>query len=235
MSKFEQFEKDLISFIATHNNYDANLINFLDQFLTQTNIEVDKRTNNVVLKLNTAQLNEDTLRELINTIQLRVLKSVSLIDYLEKERFILTFEPFNRGPQVVEFGQVAEEDQNATYQFRDERIGELLANYFDKQLVATPLLHQLVDNDYITVEEKRFSKQQKVTWTGIIIAFLVGLGSLCVTVNNSQKQSAEFSNFNLELNKSLDSLNSNAESIGTQLNKINKNLTVPLDTSKTEQ
>ena len=70
MSKFEQFEKDLISYIATHNNFDANLINYLDQFLTQINIEVDKRTYSVVLILKPDLQKADTLKEIINSIQL---------------------------------------------------------------------------------------------------------------------------------------------------------------------
>jgi hypothetical protein len=57
-----------------------------------------------------------------------------------------------------------------------------LAQFFNCAYSVSQELKDLVKHNFKTEEERRFSKQQRLTWISIIIASIIGLSSLIVGV-----------------------------------------------------
>ena len=57
-----------------------------------------------------------------------------------------------------------------------------LSHFFNFPFCVSQELKELVKHNFKTEEQRRFDKQQRLTWISIIVAFVVGISSLIIGV-----------------------------------------------------
>jgi hypothetical protein len=119
-----------------------------------------------------------------------IAKFVYMLIFLNKEHLILLIPEFQIDcannitiegcePQNEE----EEEDSGKPFSLDDNTIiVNFLKENLEKFVVPTGNLIHLVENKFVSDEEKRFRKQQRCTVAGLIIAFITGIGSLLINI-----------------------------------------------------
>jgi hypothetical protein len=168
MREFSEFEKELIRRI---NSRDGNMLpNLIDPYLRDVSISISQTEKCTILFQEGTILNLE-IEDRVFEIESIIIQSVNLIKLLEDKGYLFTIK---RGGVTYPFkyGTAAENWNTISYDFPDERISQLLANYSIKELFVTPELNVFVENNFKTREEIRFNKQFKLALCAICVAFL---------------------------------------------------------------
>jgi hypothetical protein len=115
-------------------------------------------------------------------------KFVCMLDFLNKKHLILFVPEFKTNCAKIEgceqSNESEEEQLNETpfFNIEENTIVEFLRKNLNQFVVPTEELINLVKNNFVSDEEKRFKKQQKLTKCGIMVALFVGISSLIINI-----------------------------------------------------
>lgn len=175
---FDETEKDTIKRLVSEKKVGNPILlgNVLDSLFPNQYIKIDKTKSTVeIMYANTNQTSKVAKdQEILASI-------ILLMSYLEKNGYICLFDCANIQSTTSTIGQGAQNVCTIPYSFPDKNVSSWLLMNCDKQIIVGCDLVDLVTNKFICKEELRFKKQQRCTWTSIILSFLIGLGSIVVT------------------------------------------------------
>ncbi len=224
MRIFDIQEKTIINKIISGEGYARNLINIVDNFLSGVRIILSRKEKTAKFLFETAN-SEPTEKEISSNIlrEKRLIEllitHLTLLRYLEKEELAFLFEPAEVSNDIVTFGQGAVNAPSYSRAISDKTIVDLLLRYVDKEIRPSPLLRQLVKNNYLSDEEKKFQKQYFATWFTIITSAVLGLYGI---YNNHQNSIAQEKQFKKQLNENEKLSRIISDSIkGTKVKAIN--------------
>lgn len=146
------------------NNFLANI---LDPWLGGVKIKITDTPLKVEFLYNVPGNNspiefEDIVPKM-GEISVLILTSVNLIKMLEKEGYIMLLQSTNNFPQPYEFGNAVSGSDNVYYEFVDDNISNLLAEYVKKEIYITEEFNHFCANNFIPRDELRHSKQLRST------------------------------------------------------------------------
>lgn len=199
MKVFDTEEKAIINKITQGIGYSRTLINIFDSLhnLQGTRIRIDKENKKAEFLFQT-QGAEPTDEELKAGIERQkqlvelLIKHVTLFRYLEKEELAIFFEPAKTTEKIIEFGAGAVNVQPFSMSIDDQIVVDLLIKYVNKEIMPSPSLRKLENNNFVSDDEIRFKRQQCVAWTAIIISILLGLYGIINNYRGSIGQQEQF-------------------------------------------
>jgi hypothetical protein len=199
MRIFDDEEKSIINKIIDGTGYSRNLINIIDSMnnLQSVRIRLDKEKKTGEFLFET-QNNEPTDSETRASIEREktlielLITHVTLLQYLEKEELAFFFNPATTPDDEVVFGMGAINRPSLAMSINDESLINLLLQYVHKEIRPSPLLRQLQNNNYLTDEEIKFSKQHRSTWVAIIVSALFGFFGVYNNYQNNKSQDKQF-------------------------------------------
>lgn len=184
MKTFDQFEKSIINKVVNNQRLGRNIINILDDYLEKTRVDINVTTRTVDLKFEiqgTQPTQTETnwiINEKLPELQVQIIKTLNLINYLEKNGFITTFRTSNVPQTQHQFGKGANNLGSLGYSFPDPKTNDLLIEYVEKEIMPSPDLAEFVANKYQTKDDLRYKNQKLATWIGIFISIIVGIFSI---------------------------------------------------------
>ncbi len=200
MRDFSDFEKRLIRKILEIFSIPGGLSvlgNILDYEL-DPNIYIEVKSNSdcpIMIKRDyweeiTNKYSTIGLSELIKSIESKLLLTLMLIAYLEKERLILL-----TGELDLQYlGEKESSSEYNEYQLKDKKLKDLLYNYSRKKITPVEGLKKLVDNNFKSDEEIRIERQFELNrksfyWTAasVMIAGIALIVSIINPFNQPQK------------------------------------------------
>ncbi|MBT3168655.1 MAG: hypothetical protein HN952_04960 [Candidatus Cloacimonetes bacterium] len=231
MKTFDQFEKSLINKIVNDTRLGRNIINILDEFLDKTCVKIDITTRAVDLKfeiqgtLPTQTETDWIINQKLPELQIQIIQTLNLTNYLEKNGFITTFKKSNVPQTQIQFGKCAVNLGNVGYSFPDPKTNDLLIEYAEKEIMPSPDLAEFVANKYQTKDDLRYKNQKCATWTGIIISIVVGLFSIGFGISSIYQSNNDNEIVTKqELDSLLNQHNSNQVNMLEKLDNANKHL-----------
>ena len=222
MRVFDTEEKAIIRKITEGSGYSRNLINILDSMnnLQATRIQIDKKSSKAefLFQIQNAEPSDEECRwgiEKQKQIVELLIKHVTLLRYLEKEELAIFFEPAKSTEQTITFGMGAVNMPSFSISIDDQNVIDLLIQYVHKEIMPSPSLRELENNNYISDEEIKFKKQFTATWIAIIVSIFLGLYGM---YNNHQNSVSQEKQFKTQLigNKKI------AESVAEKLDQLKK-------------
>lgn len=181
MRVFAEEEKSIINKILNGEGYARNLINMLadTRELSAVRIEINRshETANFLFEI---QAEEPTDQEMNWGIERHkhlielIITHVTLLRYIENEELAVFFDPALSTDNIIKFGFGASNMPYYSMEINDKNIVKLLIKYIQKEIKPSPLLFQLVKNDYLTDEEIKFKKQNFVTWIAVVTSMFLG-------------------------------------------------------------
>ena len=231
MKTFDQFEKSIIDKIVNNQRLGRNIINILDDYLEKTRVDINITTRAVNLKFEiqgTQPTQTETnwiLNEKLPELQVQIIKTLNLINYLENNGFITTFRTSNVPQTQHQFGKGAVNLGSLGYSFPDPKTNDLLIEYVEKEIMPSPDLAEFVANNYQTRDDLRYKNQKCATWVGIFISIIVGLFSIgfgiySIYQSNSNNEIVTKQEFDRMFNRH----NSNQENMLKKLDSTNSHL-----------
>ena len=169
---------------------------FLDNEYIHIHLYKDLNIYNVELMFNIDNYNPVRGSEQINKkreeIEKKIIDTIFLLKYLKENRLLFEI----TGASSNEEFDIVRNNYNKERHFRrdsnfDKITEKFIVDLFvNKQYFIRQEFIDFVDNNFKTVDDRRFRKGQFSTWAGIIVAFLIGLGSILLSIH-SQKKSTE--------------------------------------------
>jgi len=193
MRVFDEDEKRIIGAINHGIGYSRNLVNLVDsrKNLQGVRVSIDEKDKSGHLLFQIAQ-QEPTADELYTAtkrfepiIELMI-KCVTLLEYLEKEKLAVFFDPASKGNQPIVFGMGATNLPFLSMPIYDDNVVKLLFKYAHKEIMPSPSLRQLEKDGFLFKEEIRFKKQHLATWTAISVSIGLGLFGIYANYQNSK-------------------------------------------------
>ena len=166
MKVFDTEEQAIIKKITQGSGYSRSLINILDSRdnLQGTRIQIDK-TNKKAEFLFQIQNKKPTIQESTWGIEKQkhlvelLIKHLTLFRYLEKEELAIFFESAKSTEQIITFGMGAVNMPSFSMSIDDQNVIDLLIKYIHKEIMPSPSLRKLENNNFISDEEIKFKKQ----------------------------------------------------------------------------
>lgn len=168
---------------------------FLDNEYIHVHLYKDLNIYDVEFKFNSNHYNHIRGNEQINKkqgeIEKKIIDTIFLLKYLKENRLLFEI----TGTSSSEEFDITRSDYNKEKHFRrnssfdkvtEKFIVDLFAN---KQYFIRQEFIDFVNNNFNTVDERRFKKGQISTWAGIVIALLIGIGSIFLNINSERKTS----------------------------------------------
>lgn len=182
MRAFDEVDKQIIKEIAFAEGHGKSFVNLFNsrKNLEGIRIRIDKasRKASFLFQINAREPSDDEFKwatERREQLTVLLLRYVNLFRYLEKEELAIFFNPTIDFEDPIIFGMGAENMDYATSSIDDQYIVDLLLAYVSKHVLASPSLRQLVSNDFLSDEEKRFRSMRNIQWAAIAVAILIGL------------------------------------------------------------
>lgn len=127
-------------------------------------------------------------------IEEKIIDAIGLLVFLKENRLLIeingdsTHEEFDIVPNNSEYIPSSSHSKNHSYfdNATEKFIVSLLVN---KQYIIRQELLDFVDRGFKTEDERHFAISQALTWTGIIVAILIGITSICFSINSANKAS----------------------------------------------
>lgn len=145
-----------------------------------------------------------------NEIERKIIDTVFLLIHLKERGLLFEIKGFD-----VEYEfKITKRDYDTSRHFPkpcnfDKDLEKYLVNLFgNRQYCIRQEFIDFVQNDFKTTEDVRYLRGVRLTWLGIIIAFLIGLTSIIISINqeNSVKfDSQQLNHFDSCVNKIIDS------------------------------
>lgn len=221
MKVFDKHERDIVGKITHGSGYSRNLINILDSLnnLQGTRVQIDKANKKASFLFQT-QAAEPTESEIKWGIEKQkqlvelLIKNLTLLGYLEKEELAVFFEPATNNEQTIEFGMGAVNMPSYRMSIDDQNVVDLLIKYVHKEIMPSPSLRELENNNFQTNEEIRFKKQNLATWVAIAVSIALGLYGMYNNHQNSISQEMQFKKQIEANNKTGQEISEKLESLG---------------------
>jgi hypothetical protein len=202
MIRFSKFQKEIISYLIRYsdnkleNGYKSLLDNYYTQALNRALIVFSDRT--LLSLFCVCNSNEAKYKEEI----CRLIEILALFRALENSNYITFFPLASPAPInfIYDFG-----GENKTEAYKTRFIREMIADqncmvitddihklifkYFFSILYISPDLKELVNNGFITFEEKAQKNNMNIAWAAIGLSVLLGIVSIYITydkVGNSE-------------------------------------------------
>lgn len=182
MRHFSDEEKSFIRKIEQSDGHDVCLMSLLLPHVNKEKVglslSLGSNSNNVSLHCGSEEKNID---DKCRRLQRLIARMGNLIRYLEEEGYLITITPTNVKTASHTYGDFYGEQQlvpAVPWVMPDATTTKFVTDYFEKELIPTPLMSSLVNNGFQSVDELRFQKQQKATWAAIAVALFVGFLSL---------------------------------------------------------
>lgn len=216
MRVFAEEEKIITNKILHGKGYARNLINIIDSINTLQGVRIQiDRLNKTAYFLFEIQKEEPTEEELEWGIKRHkelielIITHVTFLRYLDLQELAVFFDPTTNAEDKVTFGMGATNRPFYGMEIEDKTIVNLLIKYIHKEIKPSPLLVQLVNNNYLTDEEIKFKKQYFATWSAVAVSVALGIFGIYNNHKNSISQEEQFKTQLLE-NKRLTTLISNS-------------------------
>lgn len=184
MRKFSEEEQEIIRRLVESDGYSRNIVNLIgSRGLEGVRFSMDRETLSAELLFEAIGENpsDEEVRQMGNrqdSIAKMILSYVALFRYLEKYDLVITYKPASSSGNAIEFGQGAVNLPAHHWKLNDKSLAGLVAEYYDKEIIPTHPLQHLVENDFISDDEKRFKSQMRATWTAIWTSIILGILSL---------------------------------------------------------
>ncbi len=196
MRNFIKLEEEFISFLVNSERGQRNIMSFLDKYLEKTKIRLDFGKFEAEYRFEVQDTSEEVFGWVVNKVedlQEIIAVVINLIVYLRNSGYIAPYRVApDRWSKVHDFGRGIDEDLKLSSPFPDHEIVKLLIDYAFKEIVPLEPLNDLEKNDYISQEDRRFRRQYKQAWAGIMVAIIIGLlgfGINYVSIQNQQASS----------------------------------------------
>lgn len=161
---------------------------FLDNEYIHIHLHRELNIYDIEFMLNLDNYNPIKGNEEINKkqekIEQRIIDSVFLLKYLKENRLLFEISANNSNDEF----DVIRSNYNKDRHFRrnsnfDKATDKFIVDLFvNKQYFIRQEFIDFVDKGFKTIENRHFRKGQISTWTGIIIAFLIGLCSILLNI-----------------------------------------------------
>lgn len=181
MRKFSEEEQDIIRRLVESNGYSRNIVNLIgNRDLEGVRFSMDRKTLSAKLlfeAIGDIPSEEEVKRmsDRQNSIAKMILSYVALFRYLEKYDLAITYKPVSSSGNDIEFGLGAVNLPAHHWKLNDKSLSGLVKEYYDKEIIPTHSLRQLVENNFITEDEERFKSQMRATWTAIWVSIIIGI------------------------------------------------------------
>ncbi len=112
-------------------------------------------------------------------IKLDLLCCLTLLDKLERDGLILIHSDFGFNPESLIINppknQKKKDEDTLWFSISDEKILSLLIKYSISEIIPTPTLRKLKENNFKSLDEIKFGKTIKVAWAGVISSLILGI------------------------------------------------------------
>lgn len=208
MRVFAEEEKNITNKILHGEGYARNLINIIDSMNTLQGVRIQiDRLNKTAYFLFETQEKEPTEQEITWGIKRHkelielIITHVTFLRYLDLQELAVFFDPTTNSEDEVIFGMGATNRPFYGMEIEDKTIVSLLIKYIHKEIKPSPLLVQLVNNNYLTDEEIKFKKQYFATWSAVAVSVALGIFGIYNNIQNSISQEEQFKTQLLENKK----------------------------------
>ena len=184
MRKFSEEEQEIIRRLVESDGYSRNIVNLIDdRGLEGVRFSMDRETLSAKLLFEAIGENpsDEEVRRMgarQDSIAKMILSYVALFRYLEKYDLAITYKPASSSNNTIEFGRGAVNLPAHNWKLNDKSLAGLVSEYYDKEIIPTHPLQNLVANNFIPDDEKRFKSQMRATWTAIGTSITIGVLSL---------------------------------------------------------
>jgi len=224
MRNFTKIEKEFISYLVAAERGQRNVMCFLDKHLEKTVLRLNFENNTGEYLFEAQNATDEVFGWIINKIedlQELIAVIIGLIVYLKNNGYIAPYSITpNKWSEVHDFGRGVQENLKIPSPFPDEEIVKLLIEYAFKEIVPLEPLKDLVQNKYVSQEDRRFNKQYMQAWAGIVVAILLGIYGIFSNSISSKEQK--------ELSKSLD------KKLDESIEPITKRLSESIEAQKSQ-
>jgi hypothetical protein len=192
MKIFSDREKEIINKMYSQRNNGEFMENVLWDRMQAETLVLDRQTRKVQVVFPNDSLPPDGAAvsyaiERTKQIEVEVVTTANLMKYLEGKGLILTITSTTNWQQVATIGNGINGRAPITRDFPDTRVNALLFEYLDKRVFVTPELDDLVQNKFVSREDRQFQKTIRLTWIGIVTAVVIGLASIVIGIVSSSK------------------------------------------------
>lgn len=193
--QFSEEERSIIDYLCSDNQETSKLDSILNKYSAQflaASIHVDRREKTAEIKLPLTDTSEEAfsiIYQNASRIQLDLLGCLYLLGRLEADGFIILHSGWGRTPEEILLNPPVRAQREFPFPVSDRNVVDLLIKFSVNEIIPTPTLRRLRSNNFKTSEEKKFEKSMQATWTGITLAFLVGISNTVTSFFN--KNSSE--------------------------------------------
>nr|WP_321377901.1 hypothetical protein [uncultured Bacteroides sp.] len=202
MIRFSKFQKEIISYLIRYsddkleNGYKSLLDNYYTQYFNRALIVFPEKTFLSLFCVYNG--NETNYKEEV----CRLIEILVLFRTLENSNYITLFPLASPAPInfIYDFGGEDKTEEYKTHFISEmlegqncilitDDIHKLIIKYFFSILYISPDLKELVNNGFITFEEKAQKSNMNIAWTAIGFSVLLGIVSIYITydkVGNSE-------------------------------------------------
>jgi len=184
MKIFNQEEQGIIRRLLASDGFSRNFLNLIDS-RTLVGVRVLVDTKNLSARFwfesdgnSPSEAEFEYMFRRYKEISELVILYLGLFRYLEHNDLAVSYTPALSNPDEVVFGMG---DVNRPFHeltFIDKTIPRLIAEYYLKEIIPSHTLRILVENDFVSEDEKRFQSQIKSTWTAIVVSIVIGVASI---------------------------------------------------------
>jgi hypothetical protein len=227
MKTFDEVEKQIIKeivFSEGHKSF-VNLFHSMKN-LQGVRIRIDKasRKASFLFQTDTREPSDDELTWAIERrkqLTELLLRYVILFKYLDNEELAIFFNPTTDFEDPVIFGMGADNMDYVTSSIDDQYIVDLLLTYVSKQVLPSPSLRQLVNNDFLYDEEIRFRSMRNIQWATVTVAILIGLAGICLNIVGiyQHRNSIDYRPVLKEITNSLDRIDTDTHKRAVAVNR----------------
>jgi len=213
MKVFDTEEQAIINKITQGHGYSRTLINILDSINnlqgTRIEIEIADRKARFLFQTQSSDPTDEECRfgiEKQQQLTELLIKHVTLFRYLEKEELAVFFEPTKNTEKTVRFGMGATNLPSFSMSIDDQNVVDLLIKYINKEIMPSPSLRDLENNNFLSDDTIKLKKQLVATWSAITVSIFLGLYGMYNNHQNSVNQEKQFKTQIIENKKTINAI-----------------------------
>lgn len=188
MKAFDQIEKRIIKEILDTTPSYKNLMTLFDDNFISESVYID--CNDAYFIFNDNNPTQEQVDRSENLTYLLV-KYLTLLTYLKNEKLAIFYLPSLKSSSH-NFGKVLQNQGTFQIPIYDQNIKQLLLEFAEMQILPSPSLRELYNNDFLTEEEIRFKKEHRLAWVGIILSLILAFYTYCKDRADDKDQDIKF-------------------------------------------
>jgi hypothetical protein len=234
MRPLSSFEKRLLGKmieISKQPEASNNIMNLLDEDLEGVRLSVNREERTAQLMFEVHGVGLPTLLELqqitsrVTPLMQLIISAINLIQYLEKEGYVILFRRVEFPSNVVEFGRGATNVPYQAFPIPDAKVVEFLIQGIELVIIVVEPLIQYVKDGYRTPEDRRHQQNLKWTRIGVVVAFVVGV--LPAILSYSDDWTIDANQF-AAIQSEYKTLNKNVHTIASRMDSIAQSDTIKI-------